>query len=236
MPLRRLLGLFFVPFFGTDILKNAIFCLILFYLKTETDEQMKMKKILTVGRALLLAVLLIGSMPTDSLAQNRSDLRASISEWGRCRTVAITRSKGDVAICENATYAFNGTMIGLFNRIKELYNQDTYISDVQAAEDGSWLLLYGDNEVQWKGIPASLEKTLNDFKAAGDVISLVTFNSKGEWIAVTNNQISASHNHLAELLTAGMDECGELLAACVSEECTVLRTIRYREKVGRKGC
>lgn len=172
--------------------------------------------------AVLLVLLSLLTIPTDVAAQNRSDLRQSISEWGRCRTVAITRSKGDIAICENATYAFSGTMIGLFNLVKELYGQDTYISDIQANEEGAWLILYGDNEMQWKGIPASLEKTLNDFKAAGDVISLATFNARGEWIAVTNNQISASHNHLAELLTTGMEECGDLVTACVSEECAVL--------------
>lgn len=182
----------------------------------------QMKNLVARWRTVALVALMMISMNPAVMAQDRSDLRTSISEWGRCRTVAITRSKGDVAICENATYAYSGTMIGLFNRIKALYQQDTYITDVQAAEDGSWLLLYGDNEMEWKGIPASLEKTLTDFKAAGEVITLATFNSRGEWIVVTNNQISASHNHLAELLSSGMDACGDLITACVSEECAVL--------------
>lgn len=181
-----------------------------------------MKRTLQLLRATLLVMLSLLSIHTDTVAQNRTSIRTKIGEWGRCRLVAITRSKGDIAICENATYAFSGTMIELLNLVKELYGQEAYISDIQANEEGAWLILYGDNEVQWKGIPASLEQTLNDFKAAGDVISLVTFNTRGEWIAVTNNQISASHNHLAELLTTGMEECGDLVTACVSEECAVL--------------
>ncbi len=180
-----------------------------------------MKHVQIFLRTVLAAVALLLLTPTEIAAQGRY-ICQQISEWGRCRTVAITRSKGDIAICENATYALNGTMIGLFNRVKELYEEGAYINDVQANENGAWLLLYGDNEIEWKNIPASLEKTLVSFQEAGEVITLATFNTRGEWIVVTNNQISASHNHLAEMLSAGMEECGELLTACVSEECTVM--------------
>lgn len=158
------------------------------------------------------------------MAQDRSFLTNTIgNDWGRCRTVAISRSKGDVAICDECTYALNSAPSSLGKLIKdEIYVNSIYITDIQIDEKGGWVVLYGDNEIRWDNISASLEKTLNDFKAAGDVISLVTFNSRGEWIVVSNNQISASHNHLAELLTKGMDECGELITACVSEDCTVL--------------
>ena len=171
---------------------------------------------------LLTRALLFLTLTTVSLGASAQDsreyIRNSISGWGECRNVSITRTNGDLAI-----YGANGTSrssvpSALDQNLVELNNNHNYIDDVCLTENGNWVILYDNNCFWWNGIPYSLEQKLRQFNGDGETVTSVTFNDSGEWMVVTTSHIAASNQTLQDWLVEGCEKWGTLWSVHVADD------------------
>lgn len=165
-------------------------------------------------------VLLSFAIP--SFAQNnRSYIRDAIKGWGECRNVAITRTNGDLALYGKNGCARSGVPSDLNDAINELNSNGNYIDDIQLTERGKWLILIDDNGFQWNNIPYSLEQKIREYNNDGEQVTSVTFNDDGDWIIISTEHISASSTALQNWLADGLEDYGQLWAACITEDALV---------------
>ncbi len=107
-------------------------------------------------------------------AQNsREYIRSAIREWGECRNVAITRTNGDIALYGRNGCARSNVPSGLSDAITELNNDNEYIDDIQLTESGRWLIIFGNNGLQWSRIPYSLERKLRELMKTERLLHLL---------------------------------------------------------------
>ncbi|MBP3547803.1 MAG: hypothetical protein J6J64_03925 [Alistipes sp.] len=179
-----------------------------------------MKKIFTTICLAFVAAVMF--MPAEASAQNsRYYIKDAIDEWGECRNVAITKYNGDIALYGRNGYSAQNIPDDLMDAIKELHERSEYIDDIQLTEDGNWLIIYGDNGLYYRGITKSLERAITDFHDDGETITSVTFNDDGDWIVISTEHIQASDSELQDWLGEGIEEYGQLWAACITEEAVV---------------
>lgn len=106
--------------------------------------------------------------------------------------------------------------------MSELNDDAEEINDVQLTEDGSWLILWGGNGATWSNIPYDLEAKIRHYNDEGEVITSITFNDGGDWICITEELISASDSRVLDWMSDGMDEYGQVWAACVTDDAMVV--------------
>jgi hypothetical protein len=158
----------------------------------------------------------------QSFGQGRTFIRDNINRTGECKNVAITKTNGDVMLFgRNGAAWGEGCPSQLVTAIKNLYNENELIDDIQLTESGRWLILYGDNGFIWNNIPYSLEKKLREFNDKNELVTSVTFNDAGEWIVISTNYISSSDTRISQWLKEGNDEYGQLWAACITDDALV---------------
>lgn len=178
-----------------------------------------MKRTLFLLNFLVSLVLFSGNV----FAQNgRSFIRESISEYGECKNVAITKYNGDLMLYGENGWAASSCPDGLTAALSELNDEGVTINDVQLTEDGSWLVLYGRNGFKWNGIPNDLEEEIKEYNDEAERITSVTFNDSGDWIVISEEHISASNTNVLEWLSDGMEEYGQVWAACVTDDAMVV--------------
>ncbi len=175
------------------------------------------------------------SSARDNVPKTRKDLRDKITSWGKCRTVAITKKSGDVAVYGTNGYSMiNDCPYDFSSKLKEVHDGHYKISDVAISEAGSWLIVYGNCGLKWNGIPYSLESRLRDWNTKQYTIQSVTFNDKGQWIAKCNGYYSSSDTWIQDWIREGVNQYGSFKTACVTDDCMVLvfeRGYKYRGSV-----
>ncbi len=171
----------------------------------------------------LSAVLALALSFSESYAQNgRSFIRESIAKYGECKNVAITKYNGDLMLYGDNGWAASSCPEGLTDALSELNDDAEKINDVQLTEDGSWLILWGSNGATWSNIPYDLEAKIRHYNDEGEVITSITFNDGGDWICITEEHISASDSRVLDWMSDGMDEYGQVWAACVTDDAVVV--------------
>jgi hypothetical protein len=187
----------------------------------------------TFFMALVASVTLAAAVSAQT---SRAYIREQIERWGSCRTVAITKTNGDLAIYGSNGWASSGIPKGLENKIRSLNADGEYIRDVVLTEGGRWLILYGDNGYSWDGIPDGdpLLTKLREYNKQRQRITSVTFNDYGDWAVVTTNYFSASDNELMALLKECNEKFGQIWTVCFSDDGAVAvfeDGFRYRGNV-----
>lgn len=178
-----------------------------------------MKKMLFVLSLLTSLVLCSGNV----YAQNgRSFIRESISEYGECKNVAITKYNGDLMLYGDNGWAASSCPKGLTDALSELNDDGEIINDVQLTEDGAWLVLWGQNGFTWNGIPYDLERKIKEYNDEAETITSVTFNDDGDWVVISEEHISASNTNVLGWLSDGMEKYGQVWAACVTDDAMVV--------------
>jgi len=157
----------------------------------------------------------------SSNGQSREYIRNAISEWGKCRNVAITKTNGDLALYGSNGYASIGLPYSLSTAIDELREEKVLIDDVQLTENGSWLILYGNNGFRWNNIPYSLEQKIRQFNDDNEIVYSVTFNDAGDWIVISKDYYSSSDTRINAWLKEGNEKYGQLWAACITDDALV---------------
>lgn len=173
----------------------------------------------------VLTILILGLFVTSSVSGqtgSREYIRNAIKNWGSCRNVAITKTNGDLALYGRNGWAHSGCPDGLVEALEDLSDDGEYIDDVQLTESGRWLILYGNNGFKYSSnIPYSLERKLHEYNERGDVVTSVTFNDAGSWIIISTEHFSTSSTEVTNWLKEGVEECGKLWAACVTDDALV---------------
>ncbi len=175
-----------------------------------------MKKALS--RALLLITFLAVAIGAQAQASSREKIRNSIKEWGECKTVALTKSNGNVAIYGNNGYSYSQIPTSLANAIKELNTNKETIKDVVLTDNGRWVVLYGDNGARWNNIPSDLERKIIEYNDNNETITSVALNSGGEWALVSTEHISASSESIRDWLSEGCEKYDLLWTVCMSDD------------------
>lgn len=175
---------------------------------------MKRSFTLLSATLLLVASLFATSVSAQS---NRSFITGAIENWGECRNVAITMTKGNIALYDENGCACDNVPTDLYNVLRQLNAEQVYIDDVQISEAGSWLVLYGTNGMLYRGLDEDLVAAMTDFNAAGEVINAVTFNDLGDWVIISSDHIMASNGQLQEWIANGLDMYGQLWSACLTD-------------------
>jgi hypothetical protein len=172
------------------------------------------------GGILLVMALILG-FNAASYAQGRKHIKDSIQRWGECRNVAITKTNGDLALYGQNGCARQGLPQSLNDAIEKLNKEGAYIDDIQLTESGSWLILHGDNGFTWNDIPSSLEDKLRQYNDDGEVVLSVTFNDAGDWVIISKDYFTSSDEAINSWLKQGLEEFGQLWAACVTDDAIV---------------
>jgi hypothetical protein len=155
-------------------------------------------------------------------AQNsREYIRNSISGWGECKNVAITKSNGDLAIYGRNGWSGSGLPSGMKRALNELNENNEVINDVVLTENGEWLILYGENGLRWSDAPVSLENKLREFNDRRDQITSITFEDGGRWIIISKEYYAASYTWIQDWLEEGANEFGQIWSACVTSDAMV---------------
>lgn len=172
---------------------------------------------------LSIAIIALASFISPTQAQDREFIRKVIKEEGGCRNVAITKTNGDVALFgQNGWAATDNTPKKLCDELDRLTDKGEYIDDVQLTESGDWLILYGNNGVIYDGITESLEKKLIEYNKDNEVINSVTFNDNGDWIIISDDHYNTSSKRIDDIIEDGMDDLGQVLAACITDDAIVI--------------
>lgn len=153
------------------------------------------------------------AQPTD-----RHFIKQRIKEWGSCRTVAITRTGGDLAISGKNTFASNGIPDELYNKLKSLKEQGSYIDDVILTEKGCWIVLYDKNDATWSaGIPIALRDAILDFHKKDYYVRSILFNDDMKWVIVAKEQFLTSDAEMTAYLKEKSEQYGALWSVTLGE-------------------
>lgn len=159
----------------------------------------------------------------ESTAQNdRSFIRENIEKYGECKNVAITEYNGDVMLYGDNGWAASNCPADLTEALHELNDDGETINDVQLTEDGHWIILYGGNGCTWNNIPDDLEEQIRQYNSDREVITSITFNDNGDWILISEEHISASDSRILDWISSGMEDYGQVWAACVTNDAKVV--------------
>lgn len=164
------------------------------------------------------------SQPSASSNTNgRGYIRDCIKNWGECKTVAITKSNGDLALYGGNGYAYRGIPSQMESALQQLHDRADKVSltDVHLTEDGRWLILYGSNGFYRSGLPQSLDNKLSTWNEAGEKILAAAFNDSGDWIAISDEHFSASEDWILDWLNEGMQKYNSLLSVCVTDDAMI---------------
>lgn len=168
--------------------------------------------------AKILALVLFVFVSIGSYGQGRAYIRQQIAEQGECKSVAITKSKGDLMLYGRNGWAGVELPSELSSSLKKLKRRKKHIDDVQLTEDGRWLILWEGNGIRWNYIPDDLEQRLHDYNKRREAIASVTFNDDGDWIIITDNYYVSSAQWITSWLKDGTKEFGELWTACITDD------------------
>lgn len=166
---------------------------------------------------MFLTVLTV-AVAAQAQSSSRETIRNSIKKWGECKTVALTKSNGNVAIYGGNGYSYSQVPTSLGNAIKELNNNNETIKDVVLTDNGRWVVLYGDNGAKWNNIPTDLQNKIIEFNNNNENITSIALNSGGEWAVVSTEHISASADSILEWLTDGCEKYDQLWTVHMSDD------------------
>ena len=147
--------------------------------------------------------------------QHRAYVKSQIDKWGLCRTVAITKKGGAVAITQTNAYTASGIPKAMEKALKRANEKGYQIDDVVLTDKGSWLVLYANNGIDCGKVPKNLENQLRALNKAGEKITSVTFNDAGEWIVVTATKAVCSYD-IYDWIADGEQKYGKLLTAHIT--------------------
>jgi hypothetical protein len=173
------------------------------------------------------------SLATGRPLAGRSELRATVEEWGNCRIMAFSEKRGAVAIRGNNTSAYTRDIpAGLRELLRELSGSDQRIDDVVIRDDGSWLVVHGGS-VTARGMPRDLIERLQERAAQGSSFRSITVNNNGAWIVVSGTGYMASDTRLIEYLQEGSQRLGSPYSAHLTDRGMVICYERGYTWLGR---
>ena len=144
-------------------------------------------------------------------------LRKSITDWGECKTGAITENGAGVVIYSTNGYNYTGIPTDLANKIKELNTNRHIIKDVALSSSTWWVVVYDKNScygVYPDGMKSQLEKFIN----AGEEIWSVSINSEGYYTIVTDKHFDASHTMDLDNMRKASAKYGTIYSACTTSK------------------
>lgn len=183
----------------------------------------------------IILFFLLVALSAQTQAQTRAFLRNKITEWGECKSVAITKHGGDLAIYGKNGWAKTGNVpSGLIDEIRSKNSRGETLQDVVVTEDGSWLLLYGENGMSWGGLTDDLTKVLREYNRRAEVITSVAFNDSGDWLVVGEQHWTCSSTELTDFIKAGAQSFGNVWTAHFNDDGLVVvydKGIKYDGEV-----
>ena len=157
-----------------------------------------------------------------SSLEGRAFVRDHIDDSGNCRVVAITRTNGDVVVCDRNNWASSGCPQGLNDALRQAEHQSGRITDVTLTESGRWLVLWDRNAGQWSdGLPPRMTQALREYNRNNEEIYSASFNDIGDWVVISDAHFISSDTYLQGWLADGHEKYGVLLAACVTADAAV---------------
>ena len=161
------------------------------------------------------------SSPTQTFSGARKFVKEHIAKNDNCRIVAITKTNGDVVVCDDNNWAASGCPKELTDALRAIDRDDERISDVCLTEQGRFIVLFGRNSARWMGIPSDMEFSLRQYNSNNEVIYSASFNDAGDWITVSDEHYTCSATWLKQWLKDGAESYGILRAAAVSTDAAV---------------
>ena len=169
-----------------------------------------MKRKIIVMTALLVTGLVV------MYAQDRSHIKNDISRWGRCLNVALTQTRGNVAM--------DGTRASWANIPNELHtelqgqvNRGSRIWDVHITESGAWVMVTSTTVISSRGVPTEFQNTHMRMSREGNNVLAASFNCHGQWIIIGERTWSSSNAEFA-WIQSGANQHGNPVSACFTNE------------------
>ena len=186
-------------------------------------------------KTLLLVMAMSLTAANVSAQQNHQAVKKVIKKWSNCKNVAITSTKGDVALRGHHEYSAFDIPASLLDVLKKLHGQKELIVDFKITEDGRWCVIFGNNDAYYSdNIPEDLKQTIIDYKNRGLALRSITFNDRNEWMVVSDKYFTASSITLSNWVNDGLKKWGLLLAVDINDEMAVAvyeKGVRYRGEV-----
>ena len=154
---------------------------------------------------------------TGASRESREYILNSMRQWNQCRSVALTQTQGNIAIYGRDGYSSMGVPSSLVDRLRQAINAREQIEDIHIAESGGWLL-FTLNTVYWDGIDSNLDNKLREISRNNEKVITATFNTRGEWILITDKTYSSSSSDIQNWLTQGYNERGGIISVSITDD------------------
>jgi len=140
-------------------------------------------------------------------------IRGYISGKNNCKSVVLSNA-GTIAIV-NGQISWNRIPDALDAEIRKHSN----IIDIVLKSDGSWLVLYDTRKYAYSGnVPAGLINGLDSWSKEGtDVFKSADWDSKGNWVAITDKHYRCAGEFSTEKINANIKQYGQLQTVCLDE-------------------
>lgn len=152
-------------------------------------------------------------------ASRLSYIRDTISEWGACRTAALTTSGIGIAVVDDNVCAVTQAPESLVKTLRSIYDAEERISDLHVTEQGKWVVITGRNGWSADGAPEAMIADLRRANETDALIRSACFDDSGRYVIVTNKTVF--HNlgdTFVNLRSKAEESWGELLSVSFSAQ------------------
>lgn len=154
--------------------------------------------------------------PPKTFSGPRAHVKRYIDSHGdTCRVVSLTKTGGDVVVCNRNDWASSGCPKAMTDVLDYIVALGSRITDVTVTEEGHWLVLYDRNSARWSNIPYRMEQVLREYNRNNEELYSATFNDAGDWIIITDKHYHSSAGFITDWLRDGERQFGELRSACI---------------------
>ena len=168
-------------------------------------------------------------VPVTVWGQDRSHIRNAINGWGRCLNVALTSTRGNVAM-HGTSVSWAGIPVELGNALQAEVNARNRILDVHITERGSWVMV-SSGRVSSNGTPTEFANTITRKSNERNPILAASFNDRGQWIIIAERTWTASDTDLTNWIRSGQNQHGNVVSACFRDDGLVV--VFQRGVIGR---
>lgn len=174
-----------------------------------------MKQFILLFISLVITLNIQAQSPREQIVQH-------IQTFDQCQSVAITKSNGNALIYGQNEWIADECPHLFTEALYELNAHKDTLQDIHLTDLGRWLVLYNTNSVKYDLLYENLKLKIASCQEDGEKITTVTFNDIGDWIVITDKQISASSDMLMAWVSEGCEKFGQVWTACITDDAAVV--------------
>lgn len=161
---------------------------------------------------------------TDN-AKALTTLTDAITEWGQCKTGALTEKGTGVAIYGRNGWQTTGMTSSaekdLNSKLHDINDNKYTILDVTMTETDRWCVLYskeeGKTSASWYNAPNGAGDKIKQLFADGDLFRSISFTDK-DYVIITDKHYTASNDWDKERLDKAHELYGSILSVCTTSK------------------